>query len=208
MGAVYDIGVQRRKVGTVEYSKIIEWLYDLSKDENAWAIGKWDLRKKDLEKLNPIIKNKTNLKSDGIELMGNYLDEINSKIDKIDSIVIEYSGLYELAEKKLRESIELFNAECSEYVKLKKLQEQRNPPALSEEFIRQVIEKDYSVGERCAKQEEKYNEVKKRMDTKKEECGYTFNTLIEKNNEFLREVNLLTDTLKELCELYQTLTKK
>ena len=49
MGYIYPGTITKGKVEGKEYSKIIEWLYNLSKNKDAWGIiDKWDLRKKDL----------------------------------------------------------------------------------------------------------------------------------------------------------------
>jgi len=215
MAYVYPGAVSKRKVERKEYSKIIEWLYNLSKNENTWWINKWGLRKKDLEQLNLILRDK-NISSDEIKLIKNYVNQINLKVGKIDSIVTEYYLLHDKADKLFEEYDNLAKKSISELNKEIELSDEMG-------VLFESINLDYDMDnepdtetknklktriDQRREQFKKYMDISAQRDMKSEEYLNASEKEIDKHEEFDKEVIELTGTLKELCELYQTITKK
>ena len=216
MGYIYPGTITKGKVEGKEYSKIIEWLYNLSKNKDAWGIiDKWDLRKKDLEQLHPILENK-DLSSKEKKLIKNYLERVNLKVSKINSIVKGYNILHEEKERLSLKSKRSWD-------ELESLHENGQTLSVEDHYLTDLIISDLKSGykpdrETVAKSKaviSKQIELGRKTLETLDRHGIDFNESHQaclewskKIQEFLTEVNSLADTLKEVCELYQTLTKK
>ena len=84
MAAIYDLSDRKKKIEGIGYSKMIEWLYDLSNNNRAWNLELWKLRKSDLKRVNSIYEHLQKSSHPQLNLLTNYLESINSLTKTID----------------------------------------------------------------------------------------------------------------------------
>lgn len=217
------------KTGT-NYLKIINWLYKLSEDKDAWEINKWDLRKKDLEQLTSIMKNINTVASSNFGLLKNYYDAIRLRVNEINLGVKKYSVIDNKIENLIGEKEEM-RLDLEEAKRICKDAEREAELAWDKYyttdnfkpwapflgavgFLIQVksdndLKKDYErkkieAGEKEAEYEAMEDEIS-HIDDKIWELR---DKKSQRIGEYDNIITNLRDILHEFCELYRTLIKR